>query len=167
MTSEGKNSLVSIPSVYQCGNTNLFAGSADFWISEDSEAQNAKVQVCSSADLTRADLAKTRVHANVQLLKSATWKWHILTWPLSPTDLSSTTLVANEIHFVIAFLCIFVPKRGGTLAIFMYYWMIFGIFMHYVLNICHYVLTPGQCLCSSIHTLLELWVHKRCNSILW
>ena len=48
-------------------------------------------------------------------------------------------LVANEIHFV------YMPKGGGTLDIFMYYWMNFG-------NIHVYGLTSG-----SIHVFMPYW----------
>ena len=51
--------------------------------------------------------------------------------------------VANEIHFVIACLC---QKGGGTLAIFMYFWINSRIFMHYGL-------TLGQYSCANILAL--------------
>ena len=49
--------------------------------------------------------------------------------------------------------CMFVKKRGGTLAIFMYYWMTLGIFIHYGL------IASGQCFYGHcymcIHALLD------------
>ena len=77
----GENSLIPIPWKR--------AGTRICWSVDLLKCGFTEVQIYWSADLLKCRFAKTQLRkacAIPQFCLSATWKWHILTWPLSPTD---------------------------------------------------------------------------------